>query len=264
LSGRGSVKVRRSDPPEMAKKSKSRAMFEVVSSGKRADRGDLSLPAWMAKPEKSASATRPQAPARPGEGAQPAVTGSRPGALGQAEPVLSLRQGRLRLSLNYVSCGVALLGLALLLAVIFALGRGSAGPARGEAAETGKAVSPPVEIRQAGPATIPPAVGWISGKYYLIVRAMGGLTPQLRADAEHIARYCSNGGDDAAVIGTDREYLVWSLVPFDSPDSEEARTYAAQIHELGKRYKKKFPDKGYDFDQFDRQGRLRSRFRRAP
>ena len=41
------------------------------------------------------------------------------------QPTLSTAGGRLRLSLNYASCTVALVGLVLLLIVVFVLGRAS-------------------------------------------------------------------------------------------------------------------------------------------
>ena len=75
-------------------------------------------------------------------------------------------------------------------------------------------------------------------------------------------RFCNDVGEPATVVKSETQYLVWSLVPFDSPDAEDAKRYAAAIHESGNKYRALY-DK-HDFSQLDAEGRLRPRFEKAP
>ena len=259
----------------MAKKKKSMALFEVIAKSRQDKREpELSVPQWMRHRDESsqtpaeggkkpipvpttlippqAAVEQPSlqvtpvepAPARPQPISRPAAE---PGA---AEPVFSTRGGRLSLSLNYVSCTVALLGLVLLLAVVFLLGRASVGD---------KPATNGGPKQAAAAAAQPPAESWAAGKYYLQIQAMGGLSDALRDEARLIARYCTDAKVPAKVVRTATQYEIRSTTPFDSAASSEALQFAQRIDALGKRYKTLY-GKPYDFSQHDRDGRFRPRY----
>ena len=125
----------------MAKKKNSMALFEVVAKeGKSRNQPDLSGPAWMRgqhvggpKPSQPPAApTAPDYQATPAEApeAAPEVRTQSFGGrqISGVEPMVSTDGGRLTVSLNYVSCTVAMLAILLLLIVAFMMGRASARP----------------------------------------------------------------------------------------------------------------------------------------
>ena len=253
----------------MAKKKKSMALFEVIAKGRKDNReSELSVPQWMRQQDGTsetpaeggkkpipvpttpippqAALEEPSLQVTPPALAQPRPIGRPAAEPGAAEPVFTTKGGRLNLSLNYVSCTVALLGLVLLLVVVFLLGRASVGdrPAAGGGSQA------------AGQA---PAGPWVAGKYYLQIQAMGGLSDTLRDEARQIARFCTDAKVPAKVYQTARQYEFRSTTPFDSAASPEALQFAQRIAELGKRYKTLY-GKPYDFSQHDRDGRFRPRY----
>ena len=179
-------------------------------------------------------------------------------------PAISVADGRVTLSLNYVSCAVAGMGLVLLVVLAFMLGRSSvsrpvADEPPGAGARAGLAVgkSPHRRPRAGRPARI-------SGKHYLVIQQFGGRSPGEKADAEAVVAYCEAvRGDLATVMDDGKQYLVLSGKPFDSNRSAEALEYAADVHALGRRYKADENSK-YDFNQMDRQGRLDPWFEKEP
>jgi hypothetical protein len=264
----------------MAKRKNSPALFEVISQDRsKQGRKELKVPGYA----------RRQEPAETGEAAvegqweatgaaeqtepthEPRATAprSRPEPVaGAAEPLIRTEGGRLRVSLNYVSCSVALGAGVLLLVLAFVLGRASISPERSPMSGETVAAGMGAETEQpAGDDASEQAAGAvasrrIAGRQYLVIESMGGLTAELRNQADEIARYCTDVGHPATVAQSSTEYLVWSLEGFDSADSEEARGYAAQIHELGKRYRA-LPGAKHDFNQRDESGLLKPRFEPA-
>lgn len=264
----------------MAKKKNSMALFEVVAKEGNAGRdAEMGVPPWMQKRPKEidtpgiqtedAAETTPASaqdaspdktyqaePVRAAPADSPSYVSAEPSG---HEPIVSTAGGRLTLSLNYMSCTVALLAIVLALIMAFALGRSSA-PDGPQSAEW----SPPVPAQgdsQAQQASVVPDVAErtparVSGKYYLVIQALGGLNETFRDEAQHIAQYCTEVGYTASVMRDDTQYLVWSLEPFDSPDGKDARQYQAEIDGVGKRYKTLYSKK-WDFAQLDPEGRLR-------
>ena len=257
----------------MAKKKSSMALFEVVARGKQHNKAAMTVPDWMKGRDASdASGQSPEqeyvgqaAPDAP-PGAAP-VADVEPGhdAAGGHEPtaprgekVLSVVDGRVTVSLNYVSCTVAAAGVLLAIVAAFLLGRASApkAPAANEAAR------PPVKAGLVVGTRPPRMTQRILGKYYLVIQELGGLTPGLKADGQEIAAYCEAArGDPATVVSDGRQYVVLSGKPFDSPAGTEARVYAADIDALGNRYKADVNGK-YDFNQMDSRGQLDPWFRK--
>ncbi len=240
----------------MAKKKDSVALFEVLTRTRqnRKEAG-LGVPSWMgsSKPADQAGELQPISPA-PEVGAIP------------ADPMVSTADGRLKLSLNYVSCLVAALGLVVLLVLAFWLGHwtgralgadGPQPPAVGQRPQQPSGQPPPGDQ---GPT---PAVR-VSGKYYPVIQGTQGLTQQRYEDAEKIVQYLARNGLQADVRiwrGTPRQYVVWSLSGFDSPQSDEALEFIARVEQLGRKY---LAEGGrYGFSQRDRAGRLKPWFIRA-
>ena len=118
----------------------------------------------------------------------------------------------MRLSLNYASCTVALLGVVLLLVVAFVLGRASVGGASVGAGQ------------------------WMPGKHYLLIRAMADRSDASKLAATSIADYCKEHGCDAEVFAGQKQWEVWSTCPFDSPSEASAKQLLARVQELGRNY----------------------------
>jgi len=225
----------------VGRKKNSVALFEVISKSqeKRAKAG-LGVPAWMGKSAQVPPSARPGVPPM----APPSATGAARG-----EPIFSTAAGRLKLSLNYVSCVAIVAGLVLLLAVTFWLGRlsvGAGGPGTIKAAanapggtEASRGTKPPQRQR---------------GKYYLVIQAMEGMSAADRAKAKELAEYCTAHGENASEMihthsATGRErWIVLSYTAFDQPDSPEAINHAKIIELMGKGYAKKY-NSTYDFRQ---------------
>lgn len=222
----------------MGKKKDSVALFEVISKSRQKRReAGLSVPGWMGRGVPGGE---------PPERAEGAGEVEMPGPL--PEPVVSTAGGRLRLSLNYVTALVAVVGMVLLLVLAFWVGRwsvhASAANATGPDAQTAnlageQTLTPP------GPVT----PGRVPGKYYLVIQGLQGMTQQKYDDAKAIVEWLKTQ-DIAADIGRYRgdpeQYIVWSLDKFDSSSSAEAKGFVETIEEFGQRYKAKG---GYDFKQ---------------
>jgi hypothetical protein len=169
-----------------------------------------------------------------------------------AEPPMWSTDGeRLTLSLNYVSCMVASMGILLLIIGAFVLGRMTASPEAASAPTNQNAIKREV------------------GKYYMVIQRFAGEGPQYDKEAKQAAAFCNANGEPAQVqlipkvvngqIVKGKGYLiVWSAKPFDSPRSEEVKAHALFVqNELGAKYAKKYGAK-YSFRQTRTDGNLAS------
>ena len=223
----------------MAKKKDSMALFEVISkSREKRSRGEMGVPDWMGHSEQGAP---PQAEAS---------TTSTPPAIPRAarKPAVVKTGGQLQVTLNYISCLALALGLVVLLAGAFWLGRSTAPEAGGPAQAGMKAPFRPGLIGQGGNKAgakqpemkLPPRQ---AGKYYLVIESTGGAQDWHLEQARKIQRFCYfEGGEPSevrkypATQHTKEQYVVWSLTSFDSPRSTEATQHAEMIERLGARY----------------------------
>lgn len=224
----------------MAKKKNTVALFEVISKSKAENiEPDMSVPGWMRAPSAKGEA----------EPASKAPAANRVKAPG-SEAVFSKAGGRLRLSLNYVSCLVVAFGLVVLASLSFWLGRATAehedqaiqanmrADLDGERAEREEPDRP--RTRQAG-------------KYYMVIQMLPDDSPGSEQEAIRIADWCSHpdNGEPATVNRYDlrgqSRILVWSLKPFDKTDAKSIENHALLVEELGRRYFGKYGT--YDFRQ---------------
>lgn len=225
----------------MAKRKNSMALFEVISKAdKGRNRTVLSVPDWMRSGQEAAqkadgapdsvdaadAVDAPQSPAM-ADAASPQQQDVR------GEPIVSTTGGRLTVSLNYVSCTVALLAILFLVIAAFMMGRASMRPADPAAKPAGADVKKPV-IASSGGFSPRGRVARTPGKYYLVIQEMKDMTPERKADAEAIVSYL--GDYPATVVDGGGHWAVWSLEGFDSPDSAEAKRYAFMISNEGTKY----------------------------
>lgn len=240
------------------------ALFEAISKTRpKLAEGSMTVPSWMTRtpqaPELPASSTSP-APAAPAPAPQVTVAPvPPPSRLGEvqeraaqfagrlrpgwgAEPTFSTYGGRVRVSLNYLSAGVAAAGLVVVLLATFLIGRVTA-PRQVAATETpqGVPVKPDV-LNTAGQGQqtgTPPAPSeLVKGKFYLVVQDLRGNTEAMKDEALKIADFCKGNGKPAKVIiYGNRTYMVWSTVPFNSQNDAAAKAHAQEIEELGKKYR---------------------------
>jgi hypothetical protein len=164
-------------------------------------------------------------------------------------PIWNTDGARLTISLNYISCLVASIGILLLIIGAFALGRATA-PSATIAGPT-------------GPTTIKREVG----KYYMVIQRFTGRGPEVQAEAERIVKFCAANGEPSQVQLTPRyvngkvvkgQYntIVWSATPFDSRQSEEVSGHGLFIqNELGAKYAKKYGSR-FRFIQPQRNGKI--------
>lgn len=220
----------------MARKKDSVALFEVISKSQAKHlESDMSVPRWITgseEPEKpSAPDERPRV-----EPDRAAPTMREPG--GPAEPMFATAGGRLRVSLNYLTCTIIVLGLVLALAGAFVLGRATAPAPPVEkpgktTAGAGQVKGPVREARR--PVTRMPQR--VSGKYYLVIETLKGITHADEDEATRIADFCKQNGEPAEPRMWRGKIIVWSLTAFDSPRSEAAIRHARFIQDnLGKEY----------------------------
>jgi hypothetical protein len=248
----------------VAKKKNSVALFEVIQKTRRGE-GSTDVPKWMGGQAAAAGESAWQ------ERQERLV---RPSLVARArESLFAIAGDRLRLSLDYASCAVAVLGLVALLAGAFALGywSGSGRAENGEGAagtmsqrtQFGKHVlggAPPG--RADGSATKPAGTGSNrqKGKWYLVIQGLAGVSGADLDEAARIVAYCSAKGEPATVARyTSRQsgkqrYIVWSLKGHDSSTSEEAKKHGMSIEGIGKEYFDKY--KTYDFRQRKTDGRF--------
>jgi len=242
----------------MARKKSARALFEVVApGGKNRNKPDLSVPDWMrtgqgAKPEgsepQSSVIHRPDDEIVTPEAPLPQIDNEQE-MYEQDRAIVSTEDGRITLSLNYVSCSVVALAIVLLLIVAFVAGRASVSsvvektPDRdNNAKRNGTEKAGIVPDNSASEFVTKP------GKLYMIIQNTEGKTSTPKADAYEIAKYCSDVGYKAGVKTLKRtgSFLVLLQVPFDS--KQEAQEYAVSINALGKRYANMYKEP-YNFSQ---------------
>ena len=233
----------------MARKKDSVALFEVISKSRdKHAESDMSVPRWITGSEE------PEKPAAPEE--RPRVEPDRAVPTirkphGPAEPMFATSGGRLRVSLNYLSCTIIVLGLVLALAGAFVLGRATApaSPVEKPGKTTpgaGQVKGTPREARR--PVTRMPQR--VSGKYYLVIESLKGKSAKDLAEAKRIAEFCKQNGEPAEVRSMGTRYIVWSLTAFDSPRSEAAIRHARSIQDnLGKEYFNPAKNRNYKFLQ---------------
>ena len=247
----------------MAKKKKSVALFEVVARGGDEDRDTgVGVPEWMQG--ETATAQQPAPPAgsagkkaiRLTTSPAAATAAQVPGGVHAApavEPVVSTAGGRLKLSLNYVTCTVVVLAAGLLLVLAFVLGRASV--------RTADSDGPAVAGLAGGAGGATRSPGRVAGKHYLVIQEIAGTSDVMKKDALDIVRYCKRHGKQASVVRSPdgKSYWVWSRKGFGSDKSPEALAYAKEISGLGRQYRKD-TNKRYDFSRYDRSKRLRPQF----
>ena len=227
----------------MAKKKDSVALFEVISkSRERQPAGGMGVPSWMSQPPQEPEGAEPLRPAEP----------SPPGAALPKQPIVSTAEGRLQLSLNYVSGAVIVVALVVLLVLVFWLGRvtASSGPAETEAPAANNQPLPEIASGQ------PTPLQRVAGRYYLVIQGLLGIDTQHLEAANDIRNFLAAHGVPAEVrryAGRPQQYIVWAYQGFDSSDSQDAQEHVRFIENLGQQYKAQ--GGRYDF----RQGRIEDR-----
>jgi hypothetical protein len=251
----------------VAKRKDSLALYEVIGRSRqaRAEAG-LAIPGWMGR--QRSGPMRPQAPAQPAAEAEDMATLQPIAAPAEREvwagPGVSVSAGRLRLSLNYVTCVIAGVALVLLFVAMFILGRTSARHSQAAKTEAGAGIQASARGEATGdktPSAAGPGTVREKGKYYLVVQGMGGKGADLLAEARSIERFCNAKGEQVNVYEytkEPRQYIVLSAQGFDAPDSPEALRYVSAIETLGKNYKAQGGK--YEFKQRDAAGRVRPWF----
>ena len=273
--------ARRHKEPSVAKRKDSVALYEVIGKSReaRAEAG-LNIPAWMGRnrsmPLFTAPIATPVAVDAPVAAARrsattvehrdtitlqppPVVVTAQIGG----EPAVSISGGRLRLSLNYITCVAVGVAVVLLLAGALLLGRAmSPKPGADSQAADNQAQGQPSGESSGAKATAaaaePPRQ---AGKFYLVIQGMSGMTEDLLAEARNIEKYCKTKGEQVSVnryMGNPRQYIVLSATGFDAPDSPEAAKYADVIETLGKAYQNQ--GGRYDFRQRGAAGRTKPWF----
>ena len=164
-------------------------------------------------------------------------------------PIWSTDGGRLTLSLNYVSCMVASMGLLLLIVGAFVLGYMTASPGATDA-----------QSKQT-------VVKRVAGKYYMIISKLADESNASRAEANRMAAFCNANGEPAEVkllprvvnnkvVKGQGNLIVWSATPFDSPSGEDVSAHALSIQGvLGVKYAEKYGSNN-KFIQPQKNGRL--------
>lgn len=253
----------------MGKKKDSMALFEVISkSRQRRTAADLNVPRWMAGGEGAQDADEAQAePKTPG--AAPTVGRSEPAPRERPSGVetryasVTAEPGRLHLSVTYVTAGFVAAALVILLLGAFWLGRATGGsdgaavqagtgapPLRPEAAEgVAGSTNAPRPSAAGAPAagTEAPAAQRTPGKFYLVIQNLLGSGPEQERAAFEIQDFCRAHGEPATVNLYKGKVIVWSLTPFDSPNSTAALAYGRKIEKLGQQYQQQ--GGRYDFRQ---------------
>jgi hypothetical protein len=239
----------------MTKRKDAIALFDLISKGKSERPAGLSVPSWFSK--------RPAPPPAPDAG-QPDSAEPPPmpepspfSPTAPYEPMLSVADNRVKISMNYATGGVVVAGLVVSLLFVFFLGRYSvrtSGPAPATSDAAGgrdTSYHPGADPN----AALNPGER-VKGKYYLIIDRMKGMTDDDKQDAVAIADYCQKCNYPCNVVKYGTQcYAVLSLKPFDSPGSREAMDYAKAIEDLGKKYKPPQGRSKYNFSQ-ERSGRL--------
>jgi hypothetical protein len=215
----------------VGKRKKSSAPFEVFSRNVAKRPAGISVP-HVPGPTPAEEAARGE----PAEGVRRAARTAPEGDAGpQREPIVSTADGRLRVSLNYISSVVVGGGVVLLLIAAFVLGRVTA-PEGGPQAAAAGGTTPGRTVKKT------PKPTREAGKWYLVIEAMPGLTDEDYEHAKRIAEFCEDRGDEYATIekcriaGGDVVWAVWSLTGFDAKDDPRARQHARVVATMGQEY----------------------------
>ena len=216
----------------MSRKKTSVPLFELMSKSRagvgEAHKAEGPAPSPKPVPAGTRATARPPLTHRPevkqkDAAATPAASPDQTQKLAQAyappaEPMLQTGDGRLRVSLNYVSSVVVLAGLLLLLIASFVLGRKTA---------------PQQVVTAAGEPVVREVMARLPGRYYLAMATTAGAGEESRQQALAAQQYLQSRGLWADV-GIDNpshpeRYIVWSLMPYDSGSSAEATAYASRV-----------------------------------
>jgi len=253
----------------VGKRKNSIALYEVITKNRKPGaEPKLTVPSWAGHDATAATS--------PAEGSahedQPPVAGSEEAAASPPsifdapiprEPVLVHEGNRMRLTLSHLNWALLGLGLVVLLAVAFLVGRSSVTVQQNVAALPGApGPVPQGAIAQSGTGgdqgQAPPAVASrrIAGKYYLVIQ--GGLKD--KEEGDRIAQFCYENGEPSTVsrYSQSNQYFVLSMAPQDAPDSAAAVRHAQKIEELGKKYFQKH--RTYDFRQRNRENKFQPTF----
>ena len=212
----------------MAKKKNSPALFEAISKTRLQQKQEnLAIPKWM------------------DHRSEPGMTPAEPAGIidNYSGPVISTGAGRLVLSLDYKAFLAVILGLVVLLAAAFWLGRVTGPALSSDAGSTGL---PPIKTEvlniadqtPKSPAAKPAGNSRVPGKHYLVIESLAGVSDTDRADAGQILSFLASRGEQADIgtIKNSGKLVIWSLKPMESPKSAEAIAYAEKIEHLGKQY----------------------------
>lgn len=242
----------------MARKKNSVALFEVISKTKDGrGRDDIRIPDWAGGQAQSADA----AGAKPQDAPPPLPAYQHAGG-DFASSLEDTAPRRLTVTLNYVSCAAAVVGLMVLVGGAFWLGRvtGPAGPvhAAGAGLPGNKAKLP----------AKPPIPKRVVGKYYLVIQQLPGKSAQNLTDARGIAKFCNANKVPAEVWQTASYYYVWGYRAWDTYQATltpEALRYAQEIEKLGREYSRYAARSGgklkrHDFRQ-RKDGKLEPHFK---
>jgi hypothetical protein len=267
----------------MTKRKDAVALFDLISKGKNKVEGrtpGLNVPGWFRKtsapaegePGQQEGETQDDASApdaAPDAAFPPALPQAAPtafGAIEPTEPMVAFTDGRVRISVNLVTCAVAVMGLVFALGMMFYLGRITGRtPAAGSGEVAGGSAAPRSGAGEANMAEV--LAKWTKGKYYLIIDRMGGMTEKDKEDALAIAEYCrKNGHPCEAVIlnGPKPVCAVQSLEPFESSTGPKNLEFARAIEDLGKRYQPSPGRTKYMFSQKRPDGKLAPSFLPPP
>jgi len=270
----------------VAKKKDSMALFEVISNQRDTSDGpNVSIPRWMGKPAEPELAQPVEAPVAEPVAPEPAAPVAKPPKpepvksrpakprtlaesaaaitfTAPAEPMVSVEDGRLKLSLGHVSAALGVAGVLVLLVVSFTLGRWTAGPRQPEPAAKGTEEQPlkpgqvpPMKASPLPKVTPRPQASLLeTGKYYLVIQTMRGIKPAELSDARKIEKFCNDKGVPATVVtytprGRTPRYMVWSRKPFRLAETlgQEAGKHAELVENLGTQYFSAYG--GYKFSQ---------------
>jgi len=238
----------------LARKKRGKGLFEVIStrSGK-SPRQQLGVPGWFGQPRPA----RPgQEPPSGGETEASAEASVRPepayvrrGAMD--EPLISVAGGRVRIVLTQAGSVVVCVGLILLLAGAFVLGRRSAAPGPNQQGAAGLPPLPrtrPGSGRKPDDGLTPDDAARQKGYHYLIIQ--GGLPT--RDVALDIKTFLHDNGVRCTIRPMAQAHLgfmVKDMTPFKDINSPRTRRVLAdhvrRIEALGKKYMDAGGDYGF-------------------
>jgi hypothetical protein len=251
----------------MTKRKDAVALFDLINKGKTQQaKPGLNVPGWFSKraPAATAETLAPPAgdepaaappPMPPPADQTPAFDPFQRQAL--SEPLFQAADGRVKISLNYITAGATALGIIVALVFFFYLGRWTGRravappPDGGVVAGGGQAHGPGVTPGvPAGPdSNVPAHAAREHGKYYLIIDRMKGDSENDRLDALAAADYCKTNGYPCTLGKSGNRWALVGIKGFDSYGSREAMEYAAAVEAIGKNYRAP-PGRGkYSFGQ---------------